>query len=106
MDKFRTDNDMAIHNILSIVPAVISATTYLVLSFAEGFGMIDALSAIDKFGGAGLAGIVAYFVIRYLLRNKEKQDAQIQKMHEERLEAQAKHQRELIEMLRENMVKK
>jgi len=60
---------------------------------------------LDKFGGAGLAGIIAYLVIRYLLKNKDKQDDQIQKMHEERLEAQARQHREYIELLRDKLPK-
>lgn len=93
-------------NILSLVPAAVSGITYLGLSLAEGIGALDSLGVFEKLSGSALAAALSFLGLRYLLKERTKQAEQIEKMHQERLEAQSKHQRELIELLRETMNKK
>lgn len=73
-------------HLLQYVPPTVIFVSAVVLNLAETLGAIDPLSIVEKYGGAGFAGIIAYLLIRWLLNDKQKKDEKIEQMHNERIE--------------------
>lgn len=80
-------------------PVVTAFATYLTLSFVPELGLGDALSFIDKLGGATLAGGLAFAIIKWLLKDRENQAKKLEEMHRERLEMQEKHHQAIVKLL-------
>lgn len=106
--KPQGDSHNMYHHILSFGTAATVSITYGLLSLAEATEVISALPAIEKLGGTGIAGLIAYFVINRLLKEKDKSEERIKelldeqrRMHEQRLEEQRQHFAELIQVIRE-----
>lgn len=87
-------------HISQVVPPMVASITYIALSFVAEMGVSEAISLFDKLGGAGLAALVAYLVIRWLLRERETQSKKLEEMHKERLEVQERHHEQILELLK------
>lgn len=98
-EQMDAGSSMATH-LLQIVPPAVVFVSAVILNLAEMVGAIDTLDVVQKYGGAGLAGIFAYWLIRWLLNDKQKKEDKIEQMHKERLEVAEKQATLYQEMLR------
>jgi hypothetical protein len=101
-----TNNDMWAEYIMIGGGTTAAAISWLALAFAESFGTLE-ISVIEKLGGAGVAALLAFYFLKYLVnRNKEldakisEQSAKLEAHHRERYEQLDRQHREMIEVLK------
>lgn len=89
--------------------------TYFSLALAESLGAIEPISIVEKFGISGFVFLLALWVVKWLLNERNDLKKEIEKLredskldHEKRLEEQRKHfeqQRKHFEQMTE-LIKK
>lgn len=83
-------------NLLSLGTAGASLLTGLLMTLAELEGLVQGFTLLEKAGIPTLVGIGSYVVIRWLLRERQKHEDRINKMHEERVAMIERHHAEVV----------
>jgi hypothetical protein len=94
-------NPQLAHNLLTLVPAMGTTLTYLAITFAESTGAVDPVYVWEKFGIAGVAGLVLFFFVRWLLKDRERLERKVEELHSQRQTEAQKQIDELKQMIRD-----
>ena len=102
MDLNKMDIHTPVSAIFTAVPAFCGGLAYIAIGFAESIGAINPISIIEKFGIGGVFTVAVYMFIRYLLADKVKKEDKIEQLHKEEIERIERHQKELVDAIRQN----